>query len=91
MATANSQTLSAIPTAHTTSATGLRNPFDILSAVAQTTSNSPAVINIIQFILRLVNSFAGDVFGHERKHLYRCTRLPNFVLNVRFVLGETAH
>ena len=39
-------------------ATGFRKPFDILSAVAQTTSNSPTVINIIQFILRLVNPFA---------------------------------
>ena len=40
MATASSQTLSAIPTAHTTSATGFRKPFDILSAVSHTTSNS---------------------------------------------------
>lgn len=91
MATASSQTLSAIPTAHTTSATGFRNPFDILSAVAHTTSNSPAVINIIQFILRLVNSFAGDMFGNEREHLYRCTRLPNLVFDVLFVIGEAAH
>ena len=42
-------------------------------------------------ILRLMDTLAGNVFGNERKHLYRCTRLPNLVLNVRFVLGEAAH
>ena len=30
------------------------------------TSNNPAVINISQFILRLVNVLASDVFGNEQ-------------------------
>ncbi len=66
MAMDKNQKLRAIPAAHTTSAMGFRKPFDILSAVAQMTSNNPAVINISQFILRLVNVLAGDVFGNEQ-------------------------
>ena len=58
MAMDKNQKLRAIPAAHTTSATGFRKPFDILSAVAQMTSNSPAVINISQFVLRLANAFS---------------------------------
>ena len=50
MAMARSHTLKAIPMAHTTSASGFLKPFDILSAVAQTTSNKPATISITQFI-----------------------------------------
>ena len=52
MATAKSHTLKAMPTTKTASASGFLNPFDILSAVAQTTSNNPATININQFIMQ---------------------------------------
>ena len=50
MATARSHTLAAIPPTNTASAVMFLNPFDILSATAQMTSNNPATINISQFM-----------------------------------------
>ena len=81
-------------------ATGFRKPFDILSAVAQTTSNSPAVINIIQFILRLVKPFTTicsqsrlvkippERGEHERLHHRAVVHVPEDLITIQKMHGE---
>ena len=54
MAMARGHTLNAIPTAHTTSASGFLKPFDNVSAGAHTTSNKPATISISQFMSKYI-------------------------------------
>ena len=44
----------------------------------------------LQFILCLMDTLAGNVFGNEREDLHRRTGLAYLVLDVLFVLGETA-